>query len=380
MSLFNQNFSHRDNAREINNGLEPADRRLYVTYGLIAINILVFILMVMDGAGLIIPDNNLVYLKWGSDFGPLTLSGDYWRLVTNIFIHFGIIHLLMNMYCLYIIGGYLEPMLGRVKFIAAYFCTGILASLTSLWWHSEPVNSAGASGAIFGMYGLFLSLLTTNIIPVSVRKGLLQNIGIFIVYNLVYGAKSGVDNSAHVGGLVSGFVIGYLYVINFRAENKGTKAAWVLPAVIGLTLAAAVFFLDQNKVSAGARTSVLTEIKEGAHKDTETFTDKYNEFVVAQDAALAPLKADALLNDTLKQQLTDISLPEWDKAESIGKELQQLDAGENAHKKAGLVLQYVSLRREEVADIIAMINKEPGAEEKHDSIIVKLNSITGQLR
>ncbi|MEJ7610097.1 MAG: rhomboid family intramembrane serine protease [Ferruginibacter sp.] len=104
---------------------------------------------------MIIDPNGTVHIKWGSNYGPLTLSGDPWRLITNVFIHFGIIHLAMNMYCLYIIGSYLEPMLGKTKFITAYLCTGILASLTSLWWHNESVNSAGASGAVFGLYGLF---------------------------------------------------------------------------------------------------------------------------------------------------------------------------------------------------------------------------------
>ena len=352
---------------------------LYITFSLIAVNTLIFILMVIDGAGFF-AENTLVHIKWGSNYAPLTLSGDYWRLVTNTFIHFGIIHLAMNMYCLYIIGAYLEPILGKIKFISAYLCTGILASIVSLWWHSEPTNSAGASGAIFGMYGLFLALLTTDLIPQSVRKGLLQSIGIFIFYNLAYGMKSGVDNAAHVGGLVSGFIFGYLLVLNIRAEKKGRSANWVLPAVIIITLGITVTYLQQNRASVSGRKAIIAEVNEGSHKDDEAFRSKLAEFSTEEDNAVKPLKQGALLNDTLKQQLTDISLPAWDKAETIVEQMQQMDVSVDFHKKAGLLLKYISLRKDEANDVISMINNEPGAAEKHHSIITQINGLTEQMK
>ena len=143
---------HQSQMAEVDQALNLSGSNLYATYAIIVLNVIVFILMVMDGAGIMEP-NGLVHLKWGSNFGPLTLSGDWWRLLSNVFIHFGIIHLAMNMYSLYMAGVYLEPLLGKTRYITAYLCTGVLASITSLWWHSTPVNSAGASGAIFGMYG-----------------------------------------------------------------------------------------------------------------------------------------------------------------------------------------------------------------------------------
>ena len=366
-------------ADEIKTAMKPAGNNLYITYCLIAVNTLIFILMVIDGAGFF-AENPLVHLKWGSNYAPLTLSGDYWRLITNTFIHFGIIHLVMNMYCLYIIGAYLEPMLGRVKFISAYLCTGILASIVSLWWHSEPTNSAGASGAIFGMYGLFLALLTTDLIPQSVRKGLLQNIGIFIFYNLAYGMKSGVDNSAHVGGLVSGFIFGYLFVLNIRAEKKGLSANWVLPAILITTAVISIAYLQQNKVPFSERQQIVSEIKDGSHKDTDQFGEEYNKFVHLQDTALAPLRAPgAAFNDSLKQQLIEISIPAWKSAETIATRLQQMDVGVRAHKKAGLVSKYVALREEEINLILGMINKQPGEAEKHDSLSLQINSILTEL-
>ena len=119
-------------AEEIDQAMNLSGSNLYVTYGIMAINVLMFVLMAINGAG-IVETNGLIHIKWGSNYSPLTLSGDWWRLVTNVFIHFGIIHLVMNMYCLYIVGVYLEPMLGKTKYITAYLCTGVLASLVSLW-------------------------------------------------------------------------------------------------------------------------------------------------------------------------------------------------------------------------------------------------------
>ena len=126
-------------AEEIDAAMNLSNSNLYVTYAIIAINVLVFILMAVNGAGIYEPQRQCTY-KWGSNYLPLTLSGDWWRLISNIFIHFGIIHLLMNMYCLYMIGIYLEPMLGKVKYITAYLCTGVLASIISLWWHNDIVS------------------------------------------------------------------------------------------------------------------------------------------------------------------------------------------------------------------------------------------------
>ena len=108
------------------------------------------------------------------------------------------------------IGLLLEPRLGTIRFLGAYILTGIAASITSLWWHDLTI-SAGASGAIFGMYGVFLAMLTTNLIEKSARKALLTSIGVFVFYNLVNGMKGGIDNAAHIGGLVSGLLTGYAF-------------------------------------------------------------------------------------------------------------------------------------------------------------------------
>lgn len=195
---------------------------------LLTINLLVFIMMLVSGVHILIPENQDL-LNWGANFRPMTLDGQWWRLLTACFLHIGILHLLLNMYALLYIGLLLEPYLGKTRFLSAYLISGIAASMTSLWWNDLTI-SAGASGAIFGMYGVFLALLTTNLLDKSVKKALLTSIAVFVGYNLLNGLKpdSGVDNAAHIGGLLSGLIIGYAFVPSLKAfENKSIKLSTV---------------------------------------------------------------------------------------------------------------------------------------------------------
>lgn len=368
-------------AEEINRAMKISGSNLYVTYGIILANIIVFVLMAFDGAGIFEP-NGLVHMKWGSNYSPLTLSGDWWRLLSSTFLHFGVIHLAMNMYCLYTIGVYLEPMLGKVKYSVAYLCTGILASLVSLWWHSTGVNSAGASGAVFGLYGLFLALLTTDLIPKSVRSSLLQSIGIFIAFNLFYGLKGGVDNSAHVGGLVSGFIIGYLYVISIRKENKEQKAVWVLPLVLGVSLIIPFSYLGQNNIPAGDRNKILSEIEESSFSDNDDFNVAYNQFVEKQTKALEVLERstnESVDKNEIIKKLTEISLPEWEKASLLANQMQRMNVSPGKHKKAEAVLTYIELRKEEVTAYIDTLNNIEGATEKLSAVRKQIDNAVGKI-
>ncbi|HHB52576.1 MAG TPA: rhomboid family intramembrane serine protease, partial [Saprospiraceae bacterium] len=139
-----------------------------------------------------------------------------------------IFHLLMNMYALVYIGLLLEPYLGRARFLSAYLIAGISGSVASIFWNDLTI-SAGASGAIFGMYGVFVALLTTKLIEKSARKSLLISIGVFVFYNLANGLKGGIDNAAHIGGLLGGLVIGYSFYPSLIKPDKILK-----PITIGI--------------------------------------------------------------------------------------------------------------------------------------------------
>ena len=219
-------------------GIFKPTKGYFVTPLLIDINVLLFILMVATGVNILSPDSESL-LRWGADFRPFTLSGQWWRLITNFFLHIGVLHLVMNMFALLYIGLMLEPYLGTARFLSAYFLTGIVASITSLCWHDMTL-SAGASGAIFGMYGVFLAMLTSNLIEKTTRKDLLASIGVFVVYNLLGGMKEGVDNSAHIGGLISGMIIGYAFIPSLKKHTEKRIEVVSIFLLSAFTLVAAV--------------------------------------------------------------------------------------------------------------------------------------------
>ena len=181
-----------------------------ITYALIAINVLVFLAMVASGISFAQPTPQDV-LNWGGDFGPATVGAhQYWRLLTSCFLHLGIIHIGFNMYVLYQIGPFIESVFGRVRYLAIYFFAGLAGSVVSVWMHPMSV-SAGASGAIFGLYGAvfgFLLIQRSSLNPAA-TKSIARSAGIFVLYNVIYGSMSRTtDLSAHFGGLIAGFLAG----------------------------------------------------------------------------------------------------------------------------------------------------------------------------
>ena len=176
-------------------------KKMIITPILITLCVLVFISMYIWGNG---SENTITLLLFGANFRPLVQAGEIWRLATSMFLHIGIVHLVVNMYSLYIIGKQLESFLGRWKFLIVYLGSGILGSLLSVVVHSSI--SAGASGAIFGLLGSLLyfgyhyrlylgTVLKTQVIPI-------------IIINLLIGFMvPGIDNFAHIGGLVGGYLL-----------------------------------------------------------------------------------------------------------------------------------------------------------------------------
>src|SRR5271170_1853028 len=182
-----------------------------VTRVLIAVNVLVYVAMGLSGVSWTDP-SVLQAIRWGADFGPLTLSGQWWRLFTSMFVHFGFFHIALNMWCLRNLAVALEPMMGGLAFSITYLFSGLAASAVSTAWNPWRA-SAGASGAIFGIAGAFVSylLLKKAAIPASLVRQNLRSLAVFILLNLSIGAASGhIDNSAHLGGLVAGLIIGAL--------------------------------------------------------------------------------------------------------------------------------------------------------------------------
>ena len=151
-------------------------KRYPITILLIGLNILVFALMTGSGVSLLSPTTEQI-LAWGGCNSATILNGESWRLLTAMFVHFGILHLLMNVYALYNIGSFLEPIIGKARFAAAYLATGIFGGLLSQVWHLHSYTTeAGASGGVFGIIGVLFALLTTKLLPEEIRFAHLKSI------------------------------------------------------------------------------------------------------------------------------------------------------------------------------------------------------------
>lgn len=157
---------------------------------------------------------------YGGNFAPLTTDGQWWRLLSSVFMHGGLLHLVFNALVLANVGLLLEPLLGKAQLLVIYLLTGIAASLTSVVF-SEGAVSVGASGAIFGLYGFFLALLFSNLFRPEVRQAFLRGTLVFIAINLVLGfTMSMIDNAAHIGGLLSGAVLGIIWIPFLRRRLR----------------------------------------------------------------------------------------------------------------------------------------------------------------
>jgi rhomboid protease GluP len=199
-----------------------------VTNLLVAANVLVFIGMGCLGAGWLTPSEILAYVRFGVSNAAATTDGEWWRLLTSMFIHFGAMHLALNMWALLQVGHLVERLFGRKAYALLYFGSGIMSGLASMIWHGDKVWSAGASGAIFGIYGALFGFMLRDerLLPKSVYKPLLKSTALFVGYNLFCGAvQSGVDNAAHVGGLFAGCALGWLTTVPADPELHARFAA-----------------------------------------------------------------------------------------------------------------------------------------------------------
>jgi membrane associated rhomboid family serine protease/Tfp pilus assembly protein PilF len=177
---------------------------------------------------------------WGANQGPLTLSGDWWRLLTYMFVHGGLLHIGFNMWCLWDLGALSESLYGRWTYLVIYLTTGVAGGLASLAWHPF-VPTVGASGAIFGLAGALIAsfYLGEFSLPKTAIKGTLTSLLVFAGFNLFFGGMfPGVDNSCHIGGLLSGLIMGAL--VAKLAPHHDTRRVAVL-AVFVLVVVAGAF-------------------------------------------------------------------------------------------------------------------------------------------
>jgi rhomboid protease GluP len=222
--------------RELEAQLKSLTPIPWITYTLAAVNILIWGAAIFQGSG-IMQTSTEQLLQWGGNAASEVQRGEWWRMLTATFLHGGIMHLSMNMIGLLSIGIIVERIYGHRQFALIYFAAGLMGSALSLHYSAQSAVSVGASGAIFGLMGaLFVGVYQhRKHLPSTFSKNMISSAGIFILYSLLNGfAKQGIDNAAHIGGLIGGATLAFMLPERFNMEHY--IATWKKQAALGITL------------------------------------------------------------------------------------------------------------------------------------------------
>ena len=299
------------------------------TYFLIGINVVVFAWLAFQQQSLTMNTSAdvLAILEAGANLNPYTLGGEPWRIITSMFLHFGIVHLLVNMYGLYVLGAILEPALGTTRFLLLYFFCGIAAGIASLIFNLY-VPSAGASGAIFGLFGYRLG--AEFIGSFHDRQKLLNvliNFVIFVAINGYISTQVNVDMAGHIGGCLAGLLLAIFHFKLGLVKQKKHLAVFVV------ILASTLLVLPKDQLryyQIFQRVLSVEDHTNELYKKIET-------------------------NGVLKDSLLTI-LPEWDSIESSLNALPRVPFQLEAD--TAILRDYMQLRRQETYYRIKQIERE----------------------
>jgi rhomboid protease GluP len=213
-------------------------RRPTFTYFFFGLNIFIFILMAFAGGS----TNGLTLMAFGVKSNAEIASGQWWRFVTPIFLHIGLLHILFNSYALWIVGPQVEKLYGGARFVILYVLTGVAGVAASYFYHPEN-QSAGASGAIFGLFGVLLvfGIRHRHDIPPFFKRAVGTGVLPVILINLVIGFSiPAIDNSAHIGGLLAGAALAA--IIPFQRPGEEEKPFFTSIQISIMAMIAVSFF------------------------------------------------------------------------------------------------------------------------------------------
>lgn len=321
--------------------LLAATPHAWVTPLLIAANVAVF--AVISAVGIrILGARPEEYLRFGANFAPLTTGGDWWRLFTCIFIHFGIVHLAFTAWALWDSGRLTERLFGNAGFCALYVFAGLCGSSFSMLWNQDVI-SGGASGAVYGVFGALLAYMTLErgALPPQALNRLRLSTSTFVVYSIFYGfVQSGIDNAAHLGGLAGGFIMGLILArpLEGSPRNSGQARRAILAiALAAVTLpTAALLTPDTSRVYRQAR---------ALQKEIDAFSADEKRLQAAFLGIAEQSRAKSMDAPSAVVQLRANLLPAWDEAVARLARVD-LDANAPARKDYELILRYARARRD----------------------------------
>jgi rhomboid protease GluP len=322
-----------DDEAQFQRDLREMTPHAYFTWLFLGANAIVFawLVLVYDVPALAPGAQDL--LPWGANFAPYTTSGDWWRLFTCMFLHFGLIHIAFNMWILKEVGPLVERLVGNVGFLILFLGSGLVASMASTWWNPEAV-SAGASGAIFGVIGALLGVLILGhgTIPKEALSRLRKAVTTFIFYNVYIGMNSpGIDMAAHLGGLGVGVLCGMTMTRTDMLETEEGRVSRNFSAVAVCSVCV-MWMLVLIPSSEGNATRTLIEFEAVRAQTDAVYTSALSKMEQRQ------------IDDEVFAQIVEEQLLELSRAQRNLKELTDVDETQAVDVRRAE--QYLSLRIE----------------------------------
>lgn len=355
----------------------------WLTYSLIAANVCIWLAMAIKSGSFMVSDLEQLYYLGGLSTAAVQ-QGEWWRMLAATFLHGGLIHLLMNMVGLYSAGVMVERIYGRGQFAIIYLGAALTGSAMSMHFAAQEVISVGASGAIFGVAGAFLVavLQHRDKLPASFSKQTIHGVGYFILYALAQGfAKDGIDNGAHIGGLIGGMVAAYVLPEKFDLEHylRSVKPLATVTICLMLALTTITAYTARNAVTDPGKMILNEHLLKAAYiKYFDQMRLLDQEYKAQQANQLTELEIDqrgrtvhAPVFEKIAEDLAAIHLKENDKREPLVQDIKT-SAAVIAELLAMASIRDAQTGKLEAADPVRAAQLEATFKETNQRIVLKL--------
>ncbi|MHB8063879.1 MAG: rhomboid family intramembrane serine protease [Ruminiclostridium sp.] len=335
--FFSKNFDTRETSpeavveliaqRQKDFEIQLKAKKPWFTYGIIAINIAVWLILKLISMKTGTPYENLL-VTYGAKVNTLILGGQYWRLFTPMFLHWDEIHLALNCYSLYIVGSQVERLFGHRRFVIIYFVSGFIGCIASFVFSINV--SAGASGAIFGLLGAMLYFAVKR--PSLLKSSFGANLLTTLIINIAYGyMNKQIDNYGHLGGLLGGFLTtGVVYTV--KEQTSKDKLSKYAALILVITVTIGGFFYAFNNEQNTVLLPKLDTLQ--TYDSQQNFTE--SEKLAEEILEINPKNENIKINVLLSVTLAEVSQRKFDEAEQHARQLVKLSP-ESGHFILGVI-------------------------------------------